>query len=498
MTKAKIFIVEDEAIIAMELESSLQSLGYEVTSIVDMGEKAIEKAEKDKPDLILMDIRIKGEMDGIETAEIIRNKFGIPIIFSTAYLDQERIERAKITMPFGYVLKPIQERDLKVTIEMALYVSKVDAERRKSEEDLREKSKQNQILLDAFPCIALLLKPSTREIVASNRAAIEVGAIPGEKCYETWGQSDSPCPWCLAPNLWKTGEAQHCEAFGVGAYWDARWIPVSEDLYMHYAFDITERKQAEEALRKSELMFKKAEAIAHVGTWTLDPKTMEVEWSDELYRIFGLSPEDISGSLLEISMNVIHPDDREIAASVSQSSITAKNPYQVEYRVVHPDGSIRHTITKGDVVCDENDEVKEVVGKVLDITDLKQAEDRNQKSEANLRTLIENVDISIWSVDLDYRLMESNSIFRDQLKQAIGKESSRGDDLLLGQPEDLKKEWQEYYDRALNGESFIINTQTRFTSKPINIQYRFNPIRIENQQIIGATVFRHDFAVDEQ
>jgi len=136
MEKAKILIVEDEAIIAMELESQLQSLGYEVISIVDTGEKAIKKAETDKPDLILMDIRIKGEMDGIDTAEVIRNRFCIPVIFSTAYLDQERIERAKITMPFGYVLKPMQERDLRVTLEMALYVAKIDTKRKQAEEAL--------------------------------------------------------------------------------------------------------------------------------------------------------------------------------------------------------------------------------------------------------------------------------------------------------------------------------------------------------------------------
>ncbi|MCP4631777.1 MAG: response regulator, partial [candidate division Zixibacteria bacterium] len=93
MEKAKILIVEDEAIIAMEMENQLQELGYEVTSIVDTGEKAIQKAEEDRPNLILMDIRIKGEMDGIDAAEVIRNRFGIPVIFSTAYLDEERIER---------------------------------------------------------------------------------------------------------------------------------------------------------------------------------------------------------------------------------------------------------------------------------------------------------------------------------------------------------------------------------------------------------------------
>jgi PAS domain S-box-containing protein len=133
MEKAKILIVEDEAVIALGIESKLQSLGYEVTAVVNTGEKAIKKAETDKPDLILMDIRIKGEMDGIDAAEIIRNQFGIPVIFSTAYLDQERIERAKITMPFGYVLKPIQERDLKVTLEMALYILRADKERKKAE-----------------------------------------------------------------------------------------------------------------------------------------------------------------------------------------------------------------------------------------------------------------------------------------------------------------------------------------------------------------------------
>ncbi len=136
MKRVKILIVEDEAIIAMEVENSLLSIGYEVTSIVDTGEKAIKKAEVDNPDIVLMDIRIKGEMSGIETADIIRSRFEIPVVFATAYIDEERIQQAKFTMPFGYVLKPIQERDLKVTIEMALYVSKVDSERRKAEKSL--------------------------------------------------------------------------------------------------------------------------------------------------------------------------------------------------------------------------------------------------------------------------------------------------------------------------------------------------------------------------
>lgn len=141
MKKARILVVEDEAIIAMDLEDNLRNLGYEVIAVVDKGEKAIQKAGEEKPDLIIMDIRIKGDKDGIKTAEIIRKTLEIPVIFATAYLDEDRIERAKITMPFGYVLKPIQEKDLKITLEMALYVARVDAERREAEKE-RKRSEE--------------------------------------------------------------------------------------------------------------------------------------------------------------------------------------------------------------------------------------------------------------------------------------------------------------------------------------------------------------------
>ena len=174
MDKVRILIVEDEAIIAMGIESNLQSLGYEVTSIVNTGEKAIQNAEKDKPDLILMDIRIKGEMDGIDTAEVIRNNFGIPVIFSTAYLDQERIDRAKITMPFGYVLKPIQERDLKVTLEMALYVAKVDAKRRKTEGELDQKAVELETINENLRTHQIELEQQNDELRASQIALTEL------------------------------------------------------------------------------------------------------------------------------------------------------------------------------------------------------------------------------------------------------------------------------------------------------------------------------------
>ncbi len=135
MGKAQILIVEDDGIVALDIESRLKKLGYSVSGVVNYAEKAIENIEVHNPDLVLMDIVLKGEMDGIETAEIIRSRFDIPVVFLTAYADEERFERAKFTMPFGYILKPFQDKDLKITIEMALYVAKVNAERKQAEEE---------------------------------------------------------------------------------------------------------------------------------------------------------------------------------------------------------------------------------------------------------------------------------------------------------------------------------------------------------------------------
>lgn len=116
----KILVVEDERIIALNVRESLESLGYLVPAIADSGEKAIEKAIQFRPDLVLMDIRLKGNIDGIQAAEQIWNSLSIPVIYVTGHSDQSTLERAKITAPFGYILKPVKEQELYVAIETAL------------------------------------------------------------------------------------------------------------------------------------------------------------------------------------------------------------------------------------------------------------------------------------------------------------------------------------------------------------------------------------------
>lgn len=118
--KIQILIVEDERIIAINLKESLESLGYIVVAIAASGKKAIEKATNLCPDLVLMDIRLKGSMDGIEAAEQIWDSLQIPVIYVTGHSDRSTLERAKITAPFGYIIKPVKERELSVAIEIAL------------------------------------------------------------------------------------------------------------------------------------------------------------------------------------------------------------------------------------------------------------------------------------------------------------------------------------------------------------------------------------------
>jgi len=121
MENAQIMIVEDENIVALEIQLRLESLGYVVPTVVSSGEEAIKKAETTHPDLVLMDIKLKGEMDGIEAAERIRACFDIPVVYITAYADENTLQRAKITAPYGYILKPFEERELQANIEIAIY-----------------------------------------------------------------------------------------------------------------------------------------------------------------------------------------------------------------------------------------------------------------------------------------------------------------------------------------------------------------------------------------
>ena len=134
MSKANILIVENEQIVAMDIQNTLEHNGYQVAGHADRGEDAVKKAEELHPDLILMDISLKGEMDGIEAAKKIRARFDLPVIFLTAFADQSTTERARLAEPYGYLIKPFDERELVILIEMAIYKHEMEKKLRESEE----------------------------------------------------------------------------------------------------------------------------------------------------------------------------------------------------------------------------------------------------------------------------------------------------------------------------------------------------------------------------
>jgi len=131
MSKPRIMIVEDEFLVASDIKNTLEEQDYEVPAIASSAEEAVKQAGELNPDLVLMDIILKGEMDGIEAAGEIQSRFGIPIVFLTAYADKRELEKAKKTKPFGYLVKPFYPDNLRAVIEIALLRSA--AERRREE-----------------------------------------------------------------------------------------------------------------------------------------------------------------------------------------------------------------------------------------------------------------------------------------------------------------------------------------------------------------------------
>jgi len=133
MSNVKILVVEDESIVAMDIKHRAEGLGYSVTGITPSGEGAIQKASETLPDLVLMDIVLKGDMDGVEAAQKIRDTLDIPVVYLTAYSDEKTLKRAKVTEPFGYIIKPFEDRELHSAVEVALYKHKMESKLKESE-----------------------------------------------------------------------------------------------------------------------------------------------------------------------------------------------------------------------------------------------------------------------------------------------------------------------------------------------------------------------------
>ncbi len=174
MSKAKIMVVEDEGIEALDIQNRLIGLGYECPEIVLSGDNAVQKAGEINPDLVLMDIMLHGETDGIAAAEQIQASLDIPIIFLTAYANEDTLQRAKITEPYGYIVKPFRERDLHITIDMALY-------KHGMEKKLREREKW----------FATTLRSIGDAVIATDQDVVITFINAVAQCLTGWSEAEA-------------------------------------------------------------------------------------------------------------------------------------------------------------------------------------------------------------------------------------------------------------------------------------------------------------------
>ncbi|MDD4136569.1 MAG: response regulator [Methanoregula sp.] len=302
-----LLIVEDEAIVANDIKDTLIGQGYTVVGTAKTGKTALEKVSETNPDIVLMDIHLAGAMDGIEAAGAIHAKHGIPVIFLTAYADTALLQRAKVTEPYGYILKPYDERELYSVIEMALY-------KHRMEKRLQESEATTRMMVNATQDLLYLLSADGKFLVANEALAEFVGMTPdelsGTNVYDLVGKkilSPRMACWQLDPR----GEKR----LNYVEQWNRCWYevtiyPLYDDKGSAVKFavsvrNITAQKQVEDQVKNNAEYFRQLIEDASEIVIMLNPDGTFSQQSPSFKHALGYpTDEDLKKSFFDhISIN---------------------------------------------------------------------------------------------------------------------------------------------------------------------------------------------------
>jgi len=379
---AKIFIVEDERIIAKDIEATINALGYSCIGSALTGEEAIDRIPLLKPDLVLMDINLKGGMSGVQAVEQLKEIIDVPIVYLTAYSDEKTLDRAKRTEPYGYILKPYEERELHSTIEMALY-------KHKMEKQIRHNEKWYRTILENIG-EGVLVTTLAGKVTFANPVSL---AITGYEDHEVANASLNQFFRLEAKNdlikhispleLFNSsvnGKASMADIFLV--HKTGKKIPIDylitpikneEDATVGIIIvfrDLTDQLKSEEALRATEYRYTTIFETARDVIYTLNNEGKFMTLNKAFVELTGFVSEEMLGKHFNI---YIHPDDARTAGRHFKTLKEGGYPPVHELRVMTKTGAYRYAeITS--VPLKEHGEVVTIIGIARDVTVRKEAE----------------------------------------------------------------------------------------------------------------------------
>ncbi|HKT33450.1 MAG TPA: response regulator, partial [Nitrospira sp.] len=338
MPKANILIVEDEAVVAADLAGKLERAGYRSVGIACDGEDAVESAKALAPDLVLMDIRLAGPMDGIKTAERIQESRNIPIVYLTAHSDMATLRRAAATEPFGYILKPFEERDVTTQIEIALFKHQAERRLRESEERYRKLIETAMDSIITFDHAGLILSTNaatehmfgyrTEEMIGRNISML----LPGwfsEEADES--PADASARLMRLIGLWRevNGRRRQGDAFPVE-------IAVSESFsngevrYTGILRDISERKRTEGELRwRAGLLAQTHDAVI---VWRMGGGI--IYWNHGAEQLYGWKVAEVAGRPIHQLLSTTLP----LSEEAFHRQLIERGDWQGEIRQLTKDG----------------------------------------------------------------------------------------------------------------------------------------------------------------